>query len=57
MLIAQNTIKAQGGVSIITEIVNVHFISPKWEDVYSADCRAQENIFDAVKAQLACTLG
>ncbi|MFF3074382.1 hypothetical protein ACFVSN_04525 [Kitasatospora sp. NPDC057904] len=57
VLIAQNTIKAQGGVSIITEIVNVHFISPKWEDVYSADCRAQENIFDAVKAQLACTLG
>jgi hypothetical protein len=57
VLIAQNTIKAQGNVNIITEIVNVHFISPKWEDVFSADCRAQENLRDAVKAQLACTLG
>ncbi|MEU9073806.1 hypothetical protein [Kitasatospora sp. NPDC048538] len=56
VLIAQNTIKAQS-VDVVTEIVNVHVISPKWEDVFSADCRAQEDLRNAVKAQLACTMG
>ncbi|MEU1423986.1 hypothetical protein [Kitasatospora sp. NPDC005751] len=56
VLIAKNTIKAQN-VDIVTEIVNVHFISPQWQDVFSADCSAQENLRDAVKAQLACTMG
>ncbi|MFG3227238.1 hypothetical protein ACGF07_20945 [Kitasatospora sp. NPDC048194] len=55
--IARNTIVAQGNVNIITEIVNVHVVSPKWEDVFSADCRAQEDLRNAVKAQLACTMG
>ncbi|MFJ3791358.1 hypothetical protein [Kitasatospora sp. NPDC090091] len=56
VLVAQNTIKAQN-VDVVTEIVNVHLISPKWEDVFSADCRAQEDLRNAVKAQLACTMG
>ncbi|GAB7188563.1 hypothetical protein ATKI12_8394 [Kitasatospora sp. Ki12] len=55
--VAHNTIVAQGNVNIITEIVNAHVISPKWEDVYNADCRAQEDLRNAVKAQLACTMG
>ncbi|MEV4436778.1 hypothetical protein [Streptomyces sp. NPDC049555] len=55
--VARNTIVAQGNVNIITEIVNVHVISPKWEDIYNADCRAQEDLRNAVKAQLACTMG
>ncbi|MBZ4319875.1 hypothetical protein [Streptomyces huiliensis] len=55
--VARNTIVAQGNVNIITEIVNVHVVSPKWEDVYNADCRAQEDLRNAVKAQLACTMG
>jgi len=56
VLVAQNTIKAQN-VDVVTEIVNVRLISPKWEDVFSADCRAQEDLRNAVKAQLACTMG
>ncbi|SDS59095.1 hypothetical protein SAMN05216371_0221 [Streptomyces sp. TLI_053] len=55
--IAHNTIVAQGNVNIVTEIVNVHVISPKWEDVFSGQCRAQEDLRNAVKDQLACTLG
>ncbi|MFC5667216.1 hypothetical protein ACFP3U_30150 [Kitasatospora misakiensis] len=55
--VAHNTIVAQGNVNIITEIVNVHVVSPKWEDVLSGECRAQEDLRNAVKAQLACTLG
>ncbi|MER5783801.1 hypothetical protein ABT104_19075 [Streptomyces mobaraensis] len=55
--VAHNTIVAQGNVNIITEVVNVHLISPRWEDVYNADCRAQEDLRNAVKAQLACTMG
>ncbi|MER7581902.1 hypothetical protein [Kitasatospora sp. NPDC097691] len=55
--IAHNTIVAQGNVNIVTEIVNVHLISPKWEDVFNADCRAQEDLRNTLKAQLACTMG
>ncbi|MFI8456999.1 hypothetical protein [Kitasatospora sp. NPDC085464] len=55
--VAHNTIVAQGNVNIVTEIVNVHLISPQWQDVYSGQCRAQEDLRNAVKAQLACTLG
>ncbi|MFJ4190506.1 hypothetical protein [Kitasatospora sp. NPDC089509] len=55
--VAHNTIVAQGNVNIVTEIVNVHLISPQFQDVYSGQCRAQEDLRNAVKAQLACTLG
>ncbi|MFJ9775450.1 hypothetical protein ACIRVF_30085 [Kitasatospora sp. NPDC101157] len=55
--VAHNTIVAQGNVNIVTEIVNVHLISPQFQDVYSGQCYAQEDLRNAVKAQLACTLG
>ncbi|MEU1827230.1 hypothetical protein ABZ502_32990 [Streptomyces abikoensis] len=54
--LAHNTIVAQGNVNIITEIVNVHFISPKFQDVYSAQCRAQEDLRNTVE-KLACLMG
>ncbi|WP_148589199.1 hypothetical protein [Streptomyces sp. WAC01526] len=56
MALAHNTIVAQGNVNIITEIVNVHFISPKFQDVYSAQCRAQEDLRNTVE-KLACLMG
>ncbi|RKT19079.1 hypothetical protein BX285_3528 [Streptomyces sp. 1114.5] len=55
--VAHNTIVAQGNVNIVTEIVNVHLISPQFQDVYSGQCYAQEDLRNRIKAELACTLG
>ncbi|MEU8515426.1 hypothetical protein AB0C76_28190 [Kitasatospora sp. NPDC048722] len=57
VLLAKNSIVAQGDVNIITEIVESHVYGTDWRDDFSGECRAQTNLRDAVKAQLACTLG
>ncbi|WP_369185860.1 hypothetical protein [Streptomyces sp. Y1] len=57
VVIAHNNIVASGDVNVITLINNIQFINPQGVDVLNGPCTARVNAYDAVKAQLACTMG